>query len=69
MAEVTVFDRPGNLTVMAHATVFSIDNLTHGDVVGAGSHLEAKLVMTDLAAKAYAVEPVGKDNRPHTFCL
>ena len=54
---------------MAHATVFPIDNLTHGDVVGAGSHLEAKLVMTDLAAKAYAVEPVGKDNRPHTFCL
>jgi hypothetical protein len=66
MAQVTVFYRPGNVSIMASTTIFTIDDLQHVYFISAGFEFEAKISMAYLAAEPDTVKPVWKNNRSHT---
>ena len=65
VAEFAIFDRPGDVTVVAGAAVLPVDDLHHVDVIAARLESEAQVSVTDLAAKSNAMKPVWKDNRAH----
>lgn len=67
MAQATIINRPGNITIMASTTEFSLDNFIHGDIICPGPHLETELCMADPALKANSVKPVREYNRPLSF--
>jgi hypothetical protein len=67
VAQITVLDRPGNISVVTHPAIPASNNVIHGHVIGACTHFESELVVTDLAAKANAMKPVGEDHRSHVF--
>jgi len=58
MAEIASVYAPGDLVIVAHATILSVNDLPHGNVVGANPHFKSQLVMTYLAAKTNAVKPM-----------
>ena len=58
MAKVAVFYCPGYFPVMAHATEFSINNLTHGNIITPCTHFEAQFVVADFATESNSVKPV-----------
>lgn len=65
MAHLAIFDGPGDITIVASAAKFAIDDLRHVDPVTAGLEHEAQIGVTNLALKANTVKPMGKDRRPH----
>ena len=65
MTEIAVLDRPCNVAVVAAAAVFAVDNLQHADIISSGLKLKPQIIMTDLATKADAVEPMWEDDRAH----
>jgi hypothetical protein len=65
MAQNAVLHAPGDLTVVASATVLAIEDLQHVDVVPAGFELETQVAMADFAAETDPVEPVWKDDRTY----
>ena len=65
MTDITVFDRPGNLAIMAGTTILPIDNFQHIDLITAGFHFETQIGVTDLASEADAVKPVRENDRAH----
>jgi hypothetical protein len=69
MAQLAVFHRPGNLSIVAHPTEFTIDDSVHGNVIRSRPHFETQLMMTDFAAKTHPVEPMRKNNRSHALLL
>jgi hypothetical protein len=69
VTQVAILRRPGDLPVVTHSTELAIDDLFHRDLVGARTHLEAQLVVTDLASISDSVEPVGKDDGANAFLL
>ncbi|HEY3327124.1 MAG TPA: hypothetical protein VGK14_08110 [Novimethylophilus sp.] len=66
MAQIAVFDRPGNFAVMAGPAELAIDDLDHVDFIAAGLELEAQVGMADLAAETNPMEPVRENSRAHT---
>ena len=65
MTEVTIFDGPCNVAVMASTAILAIDNLQHVDAVAARLEFETQVAVTDFAAETYAMKPVREDDRPH----
>lgn len=67
MAHVAPLYRPGNLSVVTHSTETPLYDRVHRDVIGTCAHLEAKLGMTNLAAKSYPMKPMRINHRPHAI--
>lgn len=67
MAKIAAVGPPGNIVIVAGTAELAIDDVGHGDKIRPDPHLEAKFSVADLAAKADAMEPVGKDHRAHAF--
>ena len=63
MAEIASSRAPGDLVIVAHATILSVTDFSHGNIVGTNPHFKSQLVMTNLAAKTNAVEPVRENHR------
>ena len=70
VAPIAKLGTPGNLIIVAHAAEFSVDDISHGNVVAARPHFETIFIMAHIASKAQAVKPVGKYHRcyPFLFC-
>jgi hypothetical protein len=68
MAQYTVLYGPRNLTIVAGAAVFALNDLVHIDIVPSGLELEADIGVTDFATETYAMEPVWKHGRTNS-CL
>jgi len=69
MTEIAAFDGPGYFSVMASATILTVDNFQHIDLIAARFHLESKICMADLASEADAMKPVRKNDRAHACSL
>lgn len=69
MTEIAVFNRPGDVTVVAGTAEFAVDDFLHGHIIGAHAHFEAQFVMAHPALKADTVEPVRIDYGPNAFLL
>lgn len=67
VAQIALIGRPGDIAVVASTAKASLDNIGHLEVVAADAHLESEFGMTNLAAEADAVEPMGEYHRPHTL--
>ena len=65
MTDVAVFNRPGDAAIVAGTAIFAVDDFHHVDLVAAGLKFEAKIAVTDFAAKSHAVKPMWKDHRAH----
>jgi hypothetical protein len=65
MAEIAIFDGPGNSTIVACAAELSIYDLEHIDVVSACLECEAQITVANLASKPDPVKPVWEDDRAH----
>jgi len=63
MAEIAFIHTPGDLVIVAHATILSVNDSPHGNIVGTNPHFKSQLVVTNLAAKTNAVEPMRKNHR------
>ena len=65
VADIAVFDRPCNFTIVTGAAVFSVNDFQHIDLITTGFHLEAEIGMANLATEPNTVEPMRKNNRAH----
>jgi len=61
----TIIDRPGDLAIVAHTTVLTVNDLAHGNFISSHAHFKSKFMMTNLAAKPNPMKPVWKNNRAH----
>ncbi|MGC2164513.1 MAG: hypothetical protein WA632_00710 [Gallionella sp.] len=66
MTQYTVLNRPSDLSIVASATEFPFNYFVHIDIVATGLEFEADISMTDLAAKAYSMEPMREYSRTYT---
>ncbi len=71
MASIAKLRAPGYFVVVAHATEFPVNDVSHSYVVAARAHFEAFFIMAYIAGKAQAMKPVREDNWSHSsfFCL
>ena len=69
MTDIAIFNRPGDLTVVAGSAEFTIDNFQHVDLVAPGFHLEPEIGVANLATKSNAMKPVRENHRAHTGCV
>ena len=69
MTKVATLRRPRDFVVVTGPAETAVNNISHGDDIGPGAHLEAELSMANLAAKADTMKPVRKDDRPHAVLL
>jgi len=69
MAEVTFLHGPGDLAIMAHTAILTVDDFSHVYLVRPGTHFKPQLMMTHLAAKSDSMKPVRKDYRTHIVGL
>jgi hypothetical protein len=65
VAQVAIFDRPRNVTIMAGTTVLPVNNANHINFTGAGFELKSEIAVTGIATKAYTMKPVREYNRTH----
>jgi hypothetical protein len=69
MTEMALLYRPGDLPVVAHATVLPIDDFSHIDLIRPGTHFKSKLMMAHFAAKTDTMKPVREDYWAHIIGL
>ena len=63
MAEIASIHAPGDLAIVAHATILPVNDFPHGNIVGTNPHFKSQLAVTNLAAKTNAVEPMRINHR------
>ena len=69
MAEVTFLHGPGDLAIMTHAAVLTVDDFPHVYLVRPGTHFKSQLMMTHLAPKTDSMKPVRENYRGHIVGL
>jgi len=52
VAEFTILNGPGHVTVVASSAILAVDDFHHVDIVTAGFELKAEIAVAHLAAKA-----------------